>query len=353
MLQSTLFRVFLQPKKKSLARANILPYFSSNPLEERPMKCFLKCSLASFALVSFASTSLAQGTAADLGGSLTLSGNVSQQSRFTGDKDTLFGIANIKLTAELSENVKAVLMMRVRQDLTSKGVSPQTVEQMLSEAYIKIDKVGGKPVAFIFGKQTIPFGNMQTKDPNYEFNPINAANYQRDVIGFTVQLEDVAFFDLVEASVFETKAKDLKIGDVDGAALRVTKDVTDKWKVIASGMHKGNGAAHDDNRGTVGFLFKDGNWTVWSEGVYMDGNSTYPNAHWAAVAGAEYKIDKKQRIVVESSYIADCLTRISAAYEIQVFENFYVAPEVAYVLKPDGSGEWQAMIRTDLRFATK
>jgi hypothetical protein len=336
-----------------LANKNILPYHSANPLEESSMKFMLKRSIASFVLASCASTALAQGTAADLGEPMTVSGTFSQQSRFTENSSITYGIANIKLTAELSDTVTAVLMMRIRQDLTTQGVPSQTIEQMLSEAYIRIDKVGGKPVAFIFGKQTVAFGNMQTKDPSFELNPINAANYQRDVIGFTVQLEDVPFFDLVEASIFETKAKDLKIGDVDGASVRVSKDITDKWKLVASGMHKGNGTANDDNRGTVGFLFKDGNWTVWSEGVYMNGNATYPNSHWAAVTGAEYKINKKQRIVVEGSYISDCITRISAAYEIQVFENFYVAPEVAYVFKPDGTSEWQAILRTDLRFATK
>jgi hypothetical protein len=310
--------------------------------------------LSGLSALALNTTALAQGTASDLGGPITLSGNVIDQMIFNQNlEDDNVVRANIKLTAQISENVKAVLLFRIRQSLMLDGVPADKIEKILSEAYIRIDKVGGKPVAFIIGKQTIPFGNFQTTPPNFENDPIRAANYQRDVIGFTVALEDVGFFDLVEASVFETTALDLEIGDVDGAAIRVTKDIGEKWKVVASTMYKGNGEAKDDVRQSVGFLFKDGNWTVWGEGVHMDGNSTYPDSHWAATAGATYQVNANQRVVVYGSYIADALTRISLAYEVQVTKNVYVTPEMAYVIKADGTGEWQAIFRTEFRFSTK
>ncbi len=153
--------------------------------------------------------------------------------------------------------------------------------------------------------------------------------------------------------MFAASVGDLSIGDVDGGSLRVSKDLGEKWKAVASVMHKGNGDLDNDNRQTVGFLFKDGNWTVWAEGIHMDGNAAYPNSKWAATGGAQYKFSDKQRIVVSGSYIADALTRISLAYEVQVATNLYVAPELVYIIKADGTGDWQAIARTEYRFSTK
>ncbi len=327
------------------------------------MKISISRSFVAFAAFSYVAssmgyTALASDKASDLGGEVTLKGDMSAQAVFKqlsngGDYSTVYGNANIKLTAEISENIKAVLMFRIRQDLAGQGFGPQSIEKILSEAYIQIDHVGGKPVAFIIGKQTVPFGNLQVKLPNYELDPIVGINYQRDVIGFTVQLEDTGFFELIEASVFETKAGDLRIGDIDGASVRLTKEVNDKVKIVSSAMHKGNGGAQNEDRQTVGFVFNDGHWTLWAEGIHMDGHRKYPDSKWSAVAGAEYKIDKNQRVVAEVSYISDALTRLSLAYEIQVCKDVYVSPEMAYVTRSDGSGEWQYLMRTEVRFTAK
>lgn len=327
------------------------------------MKISLGGSFAAVAAIScmavFANyPAFANGTAADLGGEVTLKGDMSSQAVFKqlsngSDYSTIYANANIKLTAKISENITAVLMFRIRQDLGAQGFSPQAIEKILSEAYIKIEDVGGKPVAFIIGKQTVPFGNLQVKLPNFELDPIVGVNYQRDVIGFTVQLEDTGFFDLIEASVFETKSGDLSIGDIDGASVRLTKEVNDKIKIVSSAMHKGNGGAKNEDRQTVGFVFNDGNWTLWAEGIHMDGHSKYPDSKWSAVSGAEYKIDKNQRVIAQVTYISDSLTRISLAYEMQVYKDVYLSPEMAYVTRPDGSGEWQYVMRTEVRFTSK
>jgi hypothetical protein len=321
-------------------------------------RTFLALAALSFFAGPVSSSAFATDKASDLGGEVTLKGNMSlqdvQKHASNGtDSSAMFTNTNIKLTAELSENVKAVLMFRIRQELSAKGYTGQAIEKILSEAYIQIDHVGGKPVAFIIGKQTVPFGNLQIKLPNYELDPIVGINYQRDVIGFTVQLEDTGFFDLVEASVFETKAGDLSIGEIYGASVRLTKEVNDKVKIVSSAMHKGNGSGRDEERQTVGFLFNDGHWTLWAEGIHMDGHKKYPDSKWSAVAGAEYKIDKDQRVVAEISYINDALTRISLAYEVQVAKDVYVSPEMAYITRSDGTGEWQYTLRSEVRFESK
>jgi hypothetical protein len=306
-----------------------------------------------FAMLFFIhNPALASGKAADLGGPVTLDGELAAQSVFGSEKG-LNGRANITLTAEISQNVRAVLLFRIQQGLIQQGIEPQKVENLLSEAYIRIDNVGGKPVAFVLGKQTIPFGNLQPAIVNEEIDPIDKISNQAEVIGFTVELEKTGFFDMVEASIFETKEGDLSLGDLDGASIRVTKALTDQWKVVASTMFKGQGQDTNDFRQSVGFVFADGSWTLWAEGVHMLGNSNYPDSHWMAHVGAQYQIDKRQRVVVTSTYVSQAITRLGVAYEIEVIRDTFVSPELAYVLKSDGSGEWQTVVRTEFRFTAK
>ncbi len=154
--------------------------------------------LSSFSVFALQTLALADGTAADLGGPLSVKGNIGDQMIFNGElSNSNVVFTNVTLSAELSKNVKAVITLRIRQELMLQGVPPQDIERILSEAYIRIDNVGGKPVAFVIGKQTVAFGNNQTILPNFELDPIRGVNYQRDVIGFTMALEDVGFFALV------------------------------------------------------------------------------------------------------------------------------------------------------------
>lgn len=288
----------------------------------------------------------------DLGGPLTLSGEMIAQG-VNGNEKVLNGIANITLNAELSNNVRAVLLLRIQQSLIGQGIEAQKIESLLSEAYIQIDNVGGKHVAFVIGKQAIPFGNLQSSIINEELDPIDKISNQSEVIGFTIQLEETGFFELIEASVFETREGDLSIGHIDGASVRITKEITEQLSLVASSMVKGQGTSSDDLRQSVGFVFATGKWTMWAEGVHMVGNNNYPNSRWMAHGGTEFKVNDRQRVVVTSTFVSQAMTRIGVAYEIEVVKDTYVAPELALIVTPDGKREWQAVLRTEIRFRTK
>lgn len=310
---------------------------------------FVYCSISFFGK-AFAAD--AADAAADLGGPITLEQTQLSQVLFKSVV-AMAGTAeksDILLSARVSEEVRAALISHIRNELGRNGQHQWAVDSLASQASVRIENVGGTPVAFVIGKQSVSFGNRQWKSPHFDADPVAAANSQSDVIGFTVVLGDLGLFDLIEASVFETSAGDLEIGAIDGASIRLTKEISENWKVVASAIHQGKGLVQDDNRESIGFIFNDGTWTIWAEGVHMSGNSAFPDAEWALTVGFEKKINNRERVVVSLSYIESALTRVAIAYEIRFAKNLNFSPEIAYVTRPDGSGEMQYFARTTLRF---
>jgi hypothetical protein len=299
-----------------------------------------------------------RGSASDLGGPLSIGGAIGLQGFFKDvvngtDKETPYGVTSITLDAQISEQVRAHVMVLAYQNLLTMGVDKQNIEKLLYEAYIKISNVGGKPVAFVIGKQSVAFGQTLMKLPNAGSDPSLGVTLFSEVIGVTVSLENVGFFDLVEASAFETERGDLKVGDFDGGSIRLTKKLSDKLKLQVSAMHAGKGERADENRGSVGLLFKDGNWSFWAQGVCLDGNNYYPNTHWSAIVGGEYKWGGNQRIVVQALYLNEAFASLSIGYSIEVLKDVYLSPEIRYVDRENGTSEFQYIVTSEYRFHVK
>lgn len=326
----------------------------------RPSKVFgtiLCATLFSLSALAGENSSEPTGKAADLGGPITLSGVIGIQNVFKdiagrNDINNDYIAGNITLDAKISENVRARIVFLAYQNLITMGVDKQKIEKLLYEANIRISNVGGKPVAFVVGKQPVAFGQTLMKLPNASADPSKAVTLYSEVIGLTISLENTGFFDLVEASVFETKRGDLSIGDFDGGSIRLTKKISDKLKAQVSALHAGNGGAPDENRQSVGLIFEDGNWTYWVQGVHMDGNAVFPDTHWSAIAGFEYKWDN-QRIVVQALYLSDAFTSLSIGYQIEVVKDVFVSPEVRYITRDNGTTEVQYLLTTNYRFTVK
>ena len=203
------------------------------------------CSVSLFEKPAISSAEL-------LGGPIKVSGSFSGRASWTDarqfGKDNTTGVFFITLEAQLAKNIKAYLggylFRRLRLNGQSVEITPFEIDKFISTANIEIRNVGGKPIAFIIGKQRVPFGSKIRKMPSFVNDPTYfPVNCNAGVFGFTVKLEELPFFDLLEASVFESQSGDLEIGTIDGASLRLTKEFGRRLKARASYMKKD----HSDN----------------------------------------------------------------------------------------------------------
>lgn len=67
----------------------------------------------------------------------------------------------IYIDANLAENVRAVLGVKLEHILRENGANARNgidLAAWLAEAYIRIENIGGQPIAFIVGKQAMAFG---------------------------------------------------------------------------------------------------------------------------------------------------------------------------------------------------
>jgi len=251
----------------------------------------------------------------------------------------------VRLTTRITENIRAVITTQLDRDLITDGRgATQTfdVENFIKEAYTEVRQVGGQPIAFVIGKQPIPFGQRMLKLPmSRPENPTERLTREEEVFGFTVAL-DYNFFNLidkVEMSVFETEAGDLQIGKVDGASIRLSKQLTEKLKLTMSYMHLGNGhdkSLESEDRGTIGLVYTSGAWTAWVEGIAMTNNRDNPNSDYAVTAGVARKLGPGE-IAVEASYIQNSLTQLGLGYRMNVTKNLSIGPEVRYTWYDDST----------------
>lgn len=242
----------------------------------------------------------------------------------------------IKVNREISENIRASVKFKLDRALYENGsFLPQTFnfEDFIKEAKIEVRNIGGKPVALVIGKQEMAFGVDTTKMPIPPESPVHNLVVQNEVIGFTVALEqDFNLFDKVELSGFETKAGDLQIGTFDGAAVRISKNITEQIKVAVSAMHLGNGydkTLGSENRQSVGLVFKskDENYELWTEAVRFDNNQLYKNSRSAISVGGARKFGPGS-VTVEATLVPGSLRQIGIGYNLELRKNLYVGVEV-------------------------
>jgi hypothetical protein len=292
--------------------------------------------------------------AEDLGGVIKVSAQTKADffyNNSTGDYlDNLNNKANVKISAQLSKQIKLVIGLELKSKLRANGdntTSDFDIEKFLKEAYIEIKNIDGVPVAFVVGKHKIAFGQDFSDMPGSDLGPLHNTAKMDQVMGVTVSLDKLPFFDLVQISGFETGAGDLKIGDLDGASIRLTKNITDQIKAQASYMHAGNGTDDDEDRVSVGLIYDNGDWTAWIEGIYTNGNSDFDHG----VSGGASKKVGPGRVVVEATYLHDALTQYGVGYKFMVGKNLEFGPEVRYVDYADGrDSETQILIRAKVKF---
>lgn len=297
---------------------------------------------------STSTSSLNSGTAADLGGPISVSGDLSTDwvggtdRQLTPAEELAYLNALLRISATISDDIKLVIALKLRLIFSEQGAQLPAdfdLEKWISEAYITIRNFGGAPVAVIVGKHRIAFGQNISEMPMFEHNsPLYNMTRYDEVIGFTVMLQNVPFFDLVEISKFETGRGDLDIGEINGSAVRLTKQLTEKIKSEISYMSRDS-----DRTVSLGFVFDDGHWTVWSEGVYRE------NSDYGLTIGAAHKLGPG-RVMIEGSYLKDSLRQLGIGYELSLQDNVTIGPEVRYTEYDNGEGAWSLGVRTRIIF---
>ena len=103
----------------------------------------------------------------------------------------------VKLEARLAKNIAYLggyLFRRLRVNGQSVEITPLEIDKFVSTANIEIRNIGGKPIAFIIGKQRVPFGSKIRKMPSFVNDPTYfPVNFNAGVFGFTVELEQLPF----------------------------------------------------------------------------------------------------------------------------------------------------------------
>lgn len=272
----------------------------------------------------------------------TWDGNIPLESVATPDANykpnARLDQAEILLTDQLSENVKASVKLKLDRDLILAGAPvPQNFDfqDFIKAAHIEIKNVGGKPVAFVIGKQEIAYGFDNSLMPIPKESPVHELGVHNEVVGFTVVLDtNFQLFDKLEASVFETNDGDLKIGTIDGYAVRLNKDLSEQVKIKASAMHLGNGDKPElgvENRQDIGILLqsKDGKWSVWNENIHFDNNPDYKNSHYALTAGLSRTMGPGQ-IAIDATLIPQSLKRVGIGYSVNLSKHIIVGTEANY-----------------------
>jgi hypothetical protein len=294
-----------------------------------------------------------------LGGPITVSagGAIDGEWKDINSKESIDSIFWFSVDVEINENIRAYLASFIYRRLRSNGkaveIDKVDIEQFIDEAYIEIKNVGGQPIAFIVGKQYIPFGLDSNQMPIYTDDPTYwTITETSGVFGFTVNLENLPFFDLVEISGFETEGYDLNISSLDGGSIRVSKEVTDNLKVKASYIQLGNehSIKEAEKRVSLGFILKNGEWTTWLEGVHVSGNSSYPEMDIGVVGGIAKKVGKG-RIVIQGSYLAQALKQIGFGYKRKIARNVTLASELRYTDYEYAKDGWSVSVRTLVYFS--
>ena len=147
-----------------------------------------------------------------------------------------------------------------------------------------------------------------------------------EVFGVTMRL-DTDFFgliDSVEFSTFENEAGDLDIGDMDNFAVRVNSQITDQISASASYMNRNDGTDGDrEHRASIGFIYSDGAWNAWVEGIGMVNNTQYPDADFGATVGASRDLGFGT-VAVEYNYIQDSLHQIGIGFQTEIADGLTI-----------------------------
>ncbi len=243
----------------------------------------------------------------------------------------------LSLSVEWKNKVRAVLgtsLTAVLEDNDIKLEDDFDIEEFITEAYIEIKEVGGQPVAFIVGKRSIPFANSVEAMPIFGNNPMSEMYDKDEVFGFSIRLDRGLFglFDSAELSAFETEGGDLSVGTINGASIKLTKQLTEAIAMNAGYAQFDNGVGGVEKKASVGLIGKTmgGDLVGWVNGMAFSDNAEYPGSDFAITGGVKYQVTRTADVVVEMTYVEKELMQYSLGLNIALTRRITLGAEVRY-----------------------
>jgi len=272
----------------------------------------------------------------DVQGEITTAGRAS-----TSSGRSSIGLHNsyISLSAAWKDKIRAVVTTKLESIFRENGVGLNdnfSLQEFIKEAYIEVREVGGVPLAIIVGKHPIAFGQNVQAMPLFANNPLAKLQEIKEVYGVTVELTEGLFglFDKVEISAFETKGGDLELGRIDGVSVRLSKTLTEHWKMTISHAELGNSHLNTghERRTSVGLIGEalNGDLIGWVEGIYFSNNPQYPRSNFAITGGIMYRVARGTDVMLEYSYIHKALLELGLAIKTNLTKNLQAGVEVRY-----------------------
>lgn len=329
-----------------------------------------------FSYPSFASTKTGQGRASDLGGPIqgpSLSTGVVLHSDYSLSGN--FGTDGyIMIAADLNERVRAVLKLELDRIFMADGRKvPQdfNIEKFIEEAFIKFHNDNGKLAAVIIGKQPIPVGSEVSRMPNEHNGPTHGATEIKEVFGVTLTFRDIGFFDLVQIAGFESKGGDLNIGSIDGASIRLTKQITEtlSLRLSAAQVKREN----LEKLVSVGFIQRSGKWNFYGDFVYRRGHARRISEHspihedehemghghediaWSGDYSAMLGLSRKLGpgvAAMEITYIDQTLLQLGIGYTLDITKNLSVGAEVRHTHQHSGGSDTAVFVRVTVKLGS-
>jgi len=248
----------------------------------------------------------------------------------------------VMLTAQITSFIKARLTLELDKVFREHGHFSELdfdIESFVEEANIEIRFNDNQPIAIIVGKQPIAFGaNFSQMPANYN-GPFFEALRQRQVFGFTVELQDIFGLDVAEFSFFETKEGDLDIGTFDGGSFRLSKSLGENFYLSASAMYKGNKDTGDkhEHRANIGIVYMDATGlSVWAETLYAKNHPVFLDNEFGITSGASFPVGKG-KIIAEVTWLIDAFTQLAIGYNIPITKNVSAGVEVRYTFAESNS----------------
>lgn len=245
----------------------------------------------------------------------------------------------VKLSLEWKNKVRAVVKTKLEEIFAENKIDLNddfSLGEFIKEAYIEIREINGSPMAIIVGKQPMAFGQGVEAMPLFRNNPLVQLQEIVEVFGVTVDLSEGLFgiFDQAELSVFETEGEDLKLGEIDGVSLRLSKMITDQILLTLSHAELGNNhldSGHE-RRTSIGLIGEstDGVLVGWVEGIYFSNNPEYPKAEFGLTVGGMMRVHETTDVIVEYNMIQNELQEIGLGVRTNLTQNVTVGAEVRY-----------------------
>jgi len=253
----------------------------------------------------------------------------------------------VSLSGELEGEIRAVITLNLGHLFSSGDLTPNenfNLSQFVREAYIEIRNYNGRPYAFVIGKRPITFGQNLEQMPFFEKNPLYREMLLQDVFGFTVELTEglLGALDRLELTVYETGRNDLKIKELGNYSFRGQKYLSKKTLLNIGYSSESSSNQETKRRFNIGVVgtSTDGKVLAWLEGIVFNDIQSTNDLKLGLTTGLTYIIDKRTKVIIESTMIQNLLYQLGIGAKINLTESLSLGIEGRLTMFPNRDNEY-------------